>query len=177
MGTVATKGAQAYVAKLLYEQAPNIYIGLGKSSPWNDENNVPNSNPNATALDEPILYTKAQKVLLCKPLAEKTDSSVQFGAKFYEPVPDSTQIDPDANCVFAYSKFNYEDIQKEIQFRQVGLFVGLIPNDRVTSTIILPTQVGALGTLLSISNNKLVNITATSPVTVGAMYSILPILN
>lgn len=177
MGQIATKNAQAYIAKMLYEQASSIYIGLGKPTPWTDENKIPDPSPDAISLEEPIAYTKAQRVTLCTLASKEDTDTIAFGDKFYKPVITTSSLNPDATYLYVSTQFKYADIGKEIQFRQVGLFVGFVPNDRVTSTIVLPTQVGTQGTMLSISNNKLINITKTSPTTVGAMYSILPVLS
>lgn len=179
MGTVATKQAQAYIARMIAKQAPNIYIGLGKSTAWKDEDKVPDSNPDATALTEPIVYTKAQNVSLCQPVSDdnNTGSSIIFGGSKYKVVSVLEELNPAANCVYATANFSYEDLKSEIQFRQVGLYIGLRPKSGVTSTIITPLQIDDLGTLLSIQNMKLANITKTSSVKVGAMYSILPIFS
>jgi hypothetical protein len=177
LGTVATRVAQAYIARNLAQQQATMYIGLGKSSSWNDENNVPASDYNATALDEPIAYTKAQKVFLCKPVLDPKEGNLIVGGVSYKTVSLDADIDPSACYLYATTDFSYADLQKEIQFRQVGLFVNFIPKANVTSIIVTPAQVDKLGTMLSIQNSKLVNITKTSKVTVGAMYSVLPILN
>lgn len=177
MTAVATKQAQAYIAKMLYEQAPSIYLGLGKSTPWNDENNVPDNDPTATALDEPIAYTKAQDVALCTKLDKVEQGAITVGSTSYKPIANTDEINVDAVYIYAASTFSYEDLQKDTQFRQVGMFIGFKPKADVKNTIILPTQVEKQGTLVSILNSKLVNITKTSPVKVGAIYSILPVLD
>lgn len=177
MATVATRQAPAYIARMLYNQASTIYIGLGKSSPWNDENQVPDNSDTSTSLDEPIAYTKAQKVYLCKPSLTGGEGTVNFGGNYYTIITDTSALDKDAYYIYASADFKFDSFKKDIQFRQVGLFINFLPRKDVMSTIILPSQVDKLGTMLSISNNKLVNITKTSAVTVGAMYSILPILN
>lgn len=177
MGTVATKQAQAYIARKLANESASIYLGIGRSTAWADENKVPDSDPTATGIEEPIAYTKAQSVYLCKLVKDNKKGSLIFGGKSYNTVSPIASLDPDANYVYAATKFSYSDLQKEVQFRQVGLFIGFKPKANVHSTIILPSQVDDIGTMLSISNNKLVNITKTSAANVGAMYSILPIIN
>lgn len=175
--TTATKQAQALLAKMIFEQASNIYLGLGKSTPWADENTVPDTNPESTALDEPIAYMKAQKVFLCKKVDKATNNTVALGGSFFLPVANNEVVDPDAVYVYVSSKFDYASLQKEIQFREVGMFVGFKPKADAKNTIILPPQVDKLGTMVSIQNIKLINITKTSPVTVGAVYSVLPALD
>lgn len=177
MGTVATKQAPAYIARMLYNKSSTMYIGLGKSTPWNDDNNVPDNSDDAVSLDEPIAYTKAQKVYLCKLATTSGEGTIAFGGNYYSIVTDTTRLDSNAKYVYASAEFSFESMKKDTQFRQVGLFIDFVPNDGVESKIVLPSQVAKLGTMLSISNNKLVNITKTSAVTVGAMYSILPVLN
>lgn len=177
MGTVATKQAQAYIAKKLANESANIYLGIGRSTAWADESKVPESDPTADGLEEPIAYTKAQSVYLCKLVEGNKKGALIFGGKSYDTVSPTANLDPDANYVYAATKFSYNDLQQEVQFRQVGLFIGFKPKADVHSTIILPSQVDSTGTMLSISNNKLVNITRTSAANVGAMYSILPIIN
>lgn len=178
MSTVATKQAQAYIARMLALQASNIYLGLGKSTAWTDENKVPDSDPDATSLTEPLVYMKAQTVSLCKPATDKDDSAgIVFGGNKYKVVSTTGDLDPNAICVYATASFSYSDIQKELAFRQVGMFINFQPKKDVTSTVILPSQVDNVGTMLSIQNMKLANITKTSTIKVGAMYSILPIFS
>ena len=177
MGTVATRQAQAYIARMLVEQAPSIYIGLGRSSPWSDEDKVPDSNPDATSLTEPLVYRKAQTVSLCKLANDKDEGALVFGGKRYKTLSPLEDLDPDANCIYATASFSYSDLQEQLTFRQVGLFIDFKLNNDVTSTIIKPAQVADTGILLSINNMKLASITKTSTVKVGAMYSVLPIFS
>ena len=174
--TQVTIIAQNYMARLLVQKANSIYVGLGKSSAWSDENTPPAESNTAIALDEPILYKKVTTAELCRLTNVGETGGVIVGTDSYVVATTADMNNPDYRYLYCEVNISGADAGA-ISYREIGLFSDLTPNSGVTKTTLLPADVSSTGTLLTISNYKVQNITDTGSVTVGIIYSFKPIVS
>lgn len=174
--TVVTDKAAAYVATLLYNMHNSIYIGIGKSSPWENDSKPDPEDSSKTNIDEPLFYVKADKVQLCRtklPTEAPTAETISYGSNQYVPVSVSDAISSGAEYIYCSAVLSSENVGK-ITFREAGLFSGLQLKQGVTKTTVQYSDIASIGLMLSLVNQSPVSITDTASARVSFLYHIKP---
>lgn len=147
---ILTTYFRTQLAKDLFN-ASDVWIGIGRSAAWPDDNNPPAEDLGVTALDTPIAYKKILTKFLVIPDGAGT---LQFKNQNYTIVTVADAFTQGVLRTYMEMSFDYDEIPLTT-FRQVGIFRGLVPATGFGSQLVLlPAQVGSTGALISYSNIK-----------------------
>jgi hypothetical protein len=127
----------------------SIWVGLGRTTPWPDEDNPPSESVSASAVDELFglrLFEEASLVI------ESETGSITHEGKTYARV-DESQLDEFPTNLL-YVKFVVEPDQfPGIDYRQYGVFVDAIPGQGFSDySALTPGQFQSLGRLVYLDN-------------------------
>ncbi len=123
MGVTTYKGRTRRA--LLHKQNSVYWVGIGRTTPWTDEQAPPDPQPGLAALEEPILYVKPTKVTLCRVVSSGEDIT-HLGTK-YAFVSDEEAINQSARFMYIFARFDPTAGQPYENFRQIALFSNLVP--------------------------------------------------
>lgn len=120
---IVTEGA--HVSRALdFFVKPNIYVGIGKSTPWNDEDTPPTPTSDITELEEIIGYKKVEATYLVIP--DETNGTISYRDTKWSVVSQSEAMAKNAKYVYLETSIRYDELPL-IAYRQIGLFSGLVP--------------------------------------------------
>ena len=130
---------------------PDIYFMLGRTTPWDDENNPP--VPNATdEIEEVLGYKKVESIFMVVP--DNSGTLVYRNTK-WKIVPLDQALAKGARWVYISSYLTYEELPLE-SYRQIGITTKLVKKAGVApgKMNLLPTEVADAGILEVINNRK-----------------------
>lgn len=151
---IATNDSRVYAALQFKNLQDSMYIGLGKTSEWNNEEVPPTENPETSELLEPIGYKKVSKVQVCrelKPDEEPEYPTVKYGSKTFVLIPDEQAYKEKAWNVYITGQIDGEELPIG-RFRQVGIYTGLKPKENKKN--LLPEEVTDKGVLQAFANRR-----------------------
>lgn len=133
-------------------QTGNVWVGIGKSTPWGDPDNPPEVNPLATSVDELIALKKAETLTLVVPDANGT---IEHLGQKWRAVTNDAAMAERARWVYVAAWLRYDEAPI-VTYRQAGAFVGVIPKPEVPSgkLVLLPEEVASFGYLIVLSNRS-----------------------
>jgi hypothetical protein len=136
-----------------------IYFGIGKTSPWTDENNPPAPTP-TTTLSEVIGYRKADKVYLVVPHdgSSVPDGTIVIdysGGTQWKVVNELQAYDEGSSYIYIETSILPTDFPTG-DYRQVGVFTGLMREAGVDAGKfhLLPSEVQSSGVLEIVDNRE-----------------------
>ena len=134
---------------------PSLYIALGRTTPWTDENTPPVEVPITADLDEII---GMKPVTLRKHMLEdETLGTVFWDNKIWRLVNSDEALLNYTQYVYLEAQVQYSELPL-VGFRQVGLYSGTVLQPGVSPVIaVLPNQILSNGVLESYSNRKVEN--------------------
>lgn len=132
---------------------PSIWVGLGRTSPWPDEQNPPEVNRQKTALDELFAMKLIDDGFLVVPAED--GNIIGRDGKLYRQV--TAQEGLDLQTPYLCLRFIIEtDEFALISYRQIGVFVDSIPAEGFSSfTALTPDKFQSLGRLYYLDNGPL----------------------
>lgn len=156
---MAIKTERAKVSRALDFFHKDIYIGIGKSSAWVDDNNPPAPDPDAAGLEEPIGYRKADKKYLVIPYDNRevgpNDILIDYvNGTQWLVIPEENALQEKARYVYIETTILPEDFPLG-PYRQVGIFTNLVKQVGVGEKYnLLPSEVADPGILEVLDNRK-----------------------
>ncbi|QQO40589.1 baseplate protein [Bacillus phage 015DV002] len=172
---IATLYSNIYDAIQLQSQWSSAYLVIGKTTPWTDDNNPPDEDPNVTEISEVIGYRKVKQFSLARPLSptETADNApypvVSYGDKEWVLIPVDKAYEEKAHYVYIEAEVKPDELPLG-PYRQVGIHVNLVPKDGVTKQNLLPSEVKDPGILRFYENREPQN--RTSSVTVQEQFMV-----
>ena len=151
MGSILTSQAHTMLLKYLYNES-SMWVGIGRTTPWDDENAPPVPDPTATEVEEIVGYKVYSEKYMVK---EDPNGELIFNGKHYKIVSDPDTELPN----LLYIRFDLEPTDLPIvDYRQFGLFFGLtaLPG-YASNTSLLPDEVDSTGMLMAIDNRKVIH--------------------
>jgi hypothetical protein len=133
-----------------------LWICLGRTTPWPDEENPPIADPNTTNITEPIIYKRCevQSFVVEDPQGEYIVSGVR-----YRPITIAQARATMATTILIKATILDNDVGDEVTFRQVGLYSKLIPTPgNEPKTKLLPNEVQDPGYLEWFANREPIHI-------------------
>lgn len=133
--TTTTLNAHVDVALYLKDKLVSGYVGLGKTSPWVNEDNPPKPEKDKEVLDELIGLKKPKTVSICRPLREgetTNNPTVQYLGKDWVLVSDDEAKKEEAYYVYVEAEINPRDFP-EGTYRQVGVYSNVNESKTVLS--------------------------------------------
>ena len=99
----------------------NVFVGLGGSQPWEDDQFPPIPDGSELALLDPIIYRKATEVAFAKP---DPNGVIEYsGARFSITQDPDVAISDEYSWVFVRAEIYKGEAPVGVEFRQVGVFV------------------------------------------------------
>ncbi|GLI90617.1 hypothetical protein ACSHUI_00905 [Bacillus subtilis] len=136
-----------------------IYFSIGRTTPWEDENNPPRTE-DTTPLEEMIGMRKADRVLLVTPydgsdVPEGTEIIEFVENSFWKVVPEQDALKEYARYVYIETTINPSDLPLG-SYRQVGVHSGVVRKEGVSAGKfnLLPDEIEDTGMLELIDNRE-----------------------
>lgn len=138
-----------------FKSRTSIWLAIGQTSVWPDEENPPDEDLSQSTVDEVVGYKLLTESWLVTVGSELT-STLEVDGVYYDKVAD---VDADtARPVNLYMKFTIEpDELSLVTYRQVGIFVDLVPTEgNSNKSVLLPSEVATTGRLVYLENSTAV---------------------
>lgn len=161
---ITTTKAHVNIALYLKNKINSTYIGLGRKTPWDDEENPPTPDKARTKLDSPIGYKKVNLVSLCRRVESEevaTYPTTTYRGEIWELVPDDVAHEEGVTDVYFEARVFGDEIASG-EYRQVGIFTELEPKEGVTKPNLMPSEVKDVGTLEFFENRQRQNRTTNT---------------
>lgn len=138
-------------------ELPNIYFGLGKTSPWEGESESDFSAPlpsiEAKELDELIGLKKVDVKSLVYP---DDDGTIIYRDQTWRRISAEDAIKLGAHWVYIEASILYNELPA-VAYRQIGVFSRVKPKEgSENSSILLPEQIDSTGILEIFDQRKVV---------------------
>lgn len=165
---IITRSSQVDVALYLMEKIDSVYLGLGRTSAWDDEDNPPVPDRETEHLDELIGLKKINRMFLCKLATGGGDSgfdTIEYMGETWELIPNSLAHEEGATHVFFEARIEGSELPVG-KYRQVGIYTGVTPEEGVSpnKATLLPEEVQDFGILEFYDNRQLQNRTADTTI-------------
>jgi hypothetical protein len=162
--TILTNYAQVEAARLIKNRA-DMWVVLGRQTPWSDEAMPDAPSPATTDIEEPIVAIKANTTSLCREVSSEDyallDSNLRAvayadsGYVYLELVPDEDAFTKTAKMIYVEVVYAPFLGMPEADFRIYGIYSGLTPDAGYEgSDWLAPINIDAnnYGMLLNISH-------------------------
>lgn len=139
-------------------ELPNVYFGLGRTSPWEEETapgfSAPLPSVEATNLDELIGMKRVDVKSLVVPDDEGT---VVYRDQTWRKISAQEAIELGAHWVYIEASILYEELPA-VAYRQIGVFSRVTLKEGVpaTKSILLPDDISNVGILEVLDQRKVV---------------------
>ncbi len=135
----------------------NLWIGLGKSTPWNETDEVPEVGAGMQLL-EPVGYKKAEKVQFVVP--DDHGEIVQLGQK-WKVISEQEALNSFTRWVYLAAWIHYNELP-EVSYRQTAVITDLTfkPDTLPGKLAVLPNEVENSGYALVVNNRSPIQRTA-----------------
>lgn len=147
----SSKVARAYN----FNNSP-IWVGLGRTTSWDDELNPPAPAQETDSLTEPLIYKKATLVTFVTEDPEGGISIYRDGILVYfRAITPEEAIANGVSSIFIECKFLPEELPDDTTYRQVGVFSYLTPaTGYEEDEVLYPAEVEDAGFLEWISHQE-----------------------
>ncbi len=140
---------------LRFFSEPEIFMVIGRVTPWQDEAIPPAADMNATTIEEIVAYKKVTDKQLVIPTTDTTGNIITWRGGNYKIVPTENAMTEGAHWVYIKAEIAFEELPATT-FRQIGVCTGLVRKGGVdpNKTILSPSDVQSIGYLELIENRK-----------------------
>jgi hypothetical protein len=149
--TASVIGSRIWQAVQLVQNG-NVWIGIGRTTPWNDAETPPEPDPNATQLDELVALKKAETLTLVVP---DSNGTIEHLGQKWSPVVIDDARTKGARWVYVAAWLRYDEVPV-VTYRQSGVFAGvqLAAGVDPGKFVLLPQEIGDLGYLMVLNNRS-----------------------
>lgn len=136
----------------------NLYFGIGRTSPWEGEDepnfSAPLPDVNATQIDELIGMKRVSVKSLVYP---DPDGTIVYRNQTWRKVSPEDAIRLGAHWVYIEASIEYDELPA-VEYRQIGVFSRVVVGPSVTALqpILLPEQIANQGILEILDQRKVV---------------------
>ncbi|AII28433.1 structural protein [Enterococcus phage EF24C] len=159
---IATNNSRVYASLQLKNKQDSMYLAIGKTTPWTNEDAPPAPDPTTTTLTEVIGYKKVARVSLCREYLPSDDSKypvVSYGSRKFTLIPDEDGYKEQAWMVYVEAEITGDELPTGT-FRQVGIHTDLVSKASSEKKALLPTDVTDAGILQFFENRQQQNRTS-----------------
>lgn len=153
---ILTNASHCARAISFFEQG-DIYLGIGKTTPWEGENEdgfiPPEPDVNATNLTELIGVKKADRVVMVIP---SDNGEIEYSTQYFKTLTKEEALQQKSRWVLVESTIEFSEMPP-VSYRQIGIFSRLQANDDLTNKkILLADEIKDVGILEVLNNRKAV---------------------
>jgi len=132
--------------------ASNVFVGVGRTTPWENEEQPPSPTSDITELEELILYKRPDRLSFVIPDSE---GNIVVRGQNYKAITIEEAYDVQSQLVLVQINFTVTDFGGEANYRQIGVFNHVIPKEgKENKTILLPAEIANPGYPLHIINRS-----------------------
>lgn len=134
-----------HVARAMrFMEQDDVYIALGKSTPWENEAQPPIPDINEPLVDLVVMKKVETKILV---VLDDENGTIQYFDHKYSPVAPEDAIAKGARWVYCMSYFSYSEAPVSVSYRQVALQTGVRRKSSVPSAqyVLLPNEIEEMG--------------------------------
>lgn len=163
---IATLNAHVHFALEAYKQLNKAYLVIGKTSPWDNEENPPTESESTDSLLEIIGYKRLKQYSLARPLKqEETADDISYPVVTYAGlewalIPTDKAYEEGARWLYISAEIEPSDFPYG-EYRQVGIQTNVQPKQGINKPNLLPSEVADEGTLLFYENREPQNRTSS----------------
>lgn len=135
-----------------FRNKESLFIGIGKTTAWEDENSPPDPL-NTDTLVDPVGYKQVESIFMVVP---DPNGTLSYKDSRWRIVPEEEAIAQGARWVYLSVYVAYEELPTNISYRQVGAYTNLTRKEGVPSGkyALLPSEVESVGLLEVLDNRK-----------------------
>lgn len=148
--TIETINGRVRRTELFYNDEVNLYIAIGRTTAWADEENPPSPTGNETEVEEIIGFKEVDQELLVVP--DEVDGTLNFRGQKWREIEEADIYTEECHWIYISASL-YGDSLPLDTYRQIGLYSGLSPHTEYEGNNYLePYQVEDTGVLEIIGN-------------------------
>lgn len=153
---IITNAAHCARALALVEQG-NLYFGLGRTTPWENEELAefmpPSPDVDAKTLDELIGMKKASRVTMVEP---SENGEIEYSDKRFTTLTQEQALEKQARWVLIETRIEFEELPP-VSYRQIGIFSRVKTTEgNENKNVLLPDEIENVGILEILNNRKVV---------------------
>lgn len=142
---MAIKTTRHHVTQALrFYEAPGKYFGIGRTTPWANENAPPANDPDVTGLDEPIGYKPLGTLQFMVP---DPAGEFEYQGSIWRAVATENAIAEGAFHLYVTTTLNPADLPVDVSYREIAVFSGLQPIPGAGAGSLLHAQVADVGVI------------------------------
>lgn len=126
-----------------------VWVGIGNPSSGSWQSPYSDTSPpipsSTASLDNPIGYKQVSAINLVYP---SQNGTINYQGSNWAISSVSNAFLNNANYVCIQASINYNELPVNVQYREVGIFVGLQPASGASGVALLPSQVSNPGTMI-----------------------------
>lgn len=151
-GTLELVGGRINRARIYYENVGDLYIAIGRTSPWNDEENPPDPTGLETNVEEVIGFKKVDQFYFV--VEDEVGGNLTFRGKTWRIVTVDNIFIEQSRWIYVSASIVGDELPLS-EYRQVGLYSGLVPSFGFENAdVLLPNQIDNSGVLEILGNRK-----------------------
>lgn len=161
MATVTNVGHVNNAIRLA-QRVGNIYIGIGGSVAWPNENKPPEEDIMTNEIPNLIGMKRAEVVSIARLIPDDENfngTHIEYGGKRYELVPQSKAYEKQARFVYISATIAPDELSSDY-YRVVGLLTNPIFKDGITGDVVPAESIISQGNLEMYENRKPVDRTS-----------------
>ncbi len=153
--TIPKIGATSRVKDFL--QHDDIWICLGRTTPWDNDDDPPQVSGETTAIEEPIIYKKITEKYYVKEVPGNGDYYIE--GRWFSIITEEEARASKADTLVLAVTISDQDVSDNVTFRQIGIYSRLVPaSGHENDTILTPEHVSDPGWLEWYSNREPIQI-------------------
>lgn len=130
----------------------NIYVGVGRTTAWNDENDPPTPSSNVEEITELLIYKKPDKVAFIVP--DNDGTITVLGNKYRELTLEEART-LQSRLMLVSVTFSTSDFGGIADYRQLGVFAYVIPTaGNEAKSVLLPAEINDPGYPIHFANRS-----------------------
>jgi hypothetical protein len=131
----------------------NIYVGVGRTTAWEDENDPPTPSSNIEEIEELLIYKKPDKIAFIVPDEDEGTITV-LGNKYRELTLEEART-LQSRLMLISVTFSTSDFGGIANYRQLGVFAYVIPTTgNEAKTVLLPEEIDDPGYPIHFANRS-----------------------
>lgn len=150
--TIETVAGRVRRAQLFYENIEDLFMALGRTSPWEDEEDPPVPTGQEEDIEEAIGFKKVDQIFYV--VEDETYGTLSFRDKSWRIIDPEEDDIFEEKCHWIYVSTGFVgDELPLVEYRQIGLFSGVTPHEQYEEEdVLLPAEVEDRGALEVIGN-------------------------
>lgn len=136
---------------LRFMEEDDVYIAIGKSSPWDNEAQPPVPGVNEAQVELIAMKKVETKILVVE---DDENGTIPYLDHKYTPVTPEEAYEKGARWVYCMSYLNYAEVPIGVAYRQIALQTGVVRKSSVPEAqyVLLPEEIESMGVAEIIDN-------------------------